>query len=155
MVEVPSGPISLWPPGSGARTLRAWTGAYGTQHGFTWPRTDRPGEFRETDAQAAFRHGLTAAAIYLETYRLHRNRGQSDDLADQWARATALGLGNLNELWSPNELPQHLKDFWNNYEGVLLGHEIARTEGADISNDRLAQIVAGEVKASIQAPVGE
>jgi hypothetical protein len=63
MVEMPSGLISLWPPGSGARTLRAWAGAYGTQYGFTRRRLDQPGSFHNSPEQDAFRHALAASAI--------------------------------------------------------------------------------------------
>jgi len=65
MVEVPSGPISLWPPGSGARILRAWAGAYGTQYGFTQPRSDQSEQFHDTPEQGTFRHAFVASAIYL------------------------------------------------------------------------------------------
>jgi hypothetical protein len=46
-------------------------------------------------------------------------------------------------------------DYWNNYEGVRLAREIASKEGPEITNDRLAQIVAGEINASMQAPIGK
>lgn len=155
MVEVPSGLISLWPPGSGARTLRAWAGAYGTQHGFTSPRLDEPEQFHNSPEQDAFRHAFVASAIYLENYNRNRMLGVPHDEADRRATATTLGLGNINEVMGPNPLAQHLKDYWNNYEGVALAREIATEHGADISNDDLAQIVAGEINRSIRSPIGK
>jgi hypothetical protein len=156
MVEVPSGFISLWPPGTGAKILRAWAGGYGTQYGFTRPRQGQSEGFEETQGQDAFRHAFVASAIYLEAYNTYKNiQGQPHDLADRRATAKALGLGNMNELWGTNPLARHLKDYWNNYEGVSLAREIAAQVGVDIPNDRLAQIVAGQINASIQAPIGK
>jgi hypothetical protein len=148
MAEAPS--ISLWPPGIGAGPLRTWAHGYATQYGFTSPTQ------RDPPAAQAFRHALVASATYLEAYNMYRNvRGLPAYAADQWATARTLGLGNLNEVLGPNPLPKHLMDFWNNYEGLLLAREVASKFGASISNDRLAQIVAGEISASIQAPLGK
>src|ERR1043166_4071314 len=155
MVEVPSGLISLWPPGSGAKVLRAWAGKYGTEHGFTRPHPDHAEEFADSPEQSAFRHAFVASAIYLENYNRNRKLGVPHDVADRRATATTLGLGNINEVMGPNPVAQHLKDYWNNYEGVVLAREIAAKHGADISNDDLAQIVAGEINRSIQSPIGK
>src|SRR5262249_49320721 len=155
MVEVPSGLISLWPPGSGAKILRAWAGAYGTQYGFPSPRLGESEQFHNTPQQDAFAHALVAPAIYLENYNRNRKLGVSHDVADRRATATTLGLGNINEVSGPNPLARHLKDYWNNYEGVSLARKIAAKHGADISNDDLAQIVAGEINTSIQSPIGK
>jgi hypothetical protein len=148
MAEVPS--VSLWPPGFGAEPLRRWARAYATQYGFTSPTQ------RDPPAEQAFRHALVASATYLEAYNIYRNvRGLPASAADRWATARTLGLGNINEVLGPNPLSKHLMDFWNNYEGVLLAREAASKFGASIPNDRLAQIVAGEINASIQAPLGK
>jgi len=148
MVDLPSGPISVWPPGSGARVLRSWARDYALQYGLTYrPEVDPP-------AAQAFRHALVASATYLEAYNVYRYR-YPPEVADRYATARTLQLGNLSELAGPNPVPKHLMDYWNNYEGVRLAREIAATEGPDITNDRLAQIVAGEINASIQAPFGK
>src|SRR5713226_7636292 len=110
MVELPSGPISLWPPATGARMLRRWARTYAAQYGFTSPGQNDPA------AEQAFRHALVASANYLEAYNTYRNiRGLPHDVADRRATAKALGLGNMNELWGPNALPKHLMDYWNNH----------------------------------------
>jgi hypothetical protein len=101
MVEVPSGPISLWPPASGAKILRAWAGKYGTQYGFTHPQPDQSEQFDDPQEQSAFRHAFVASAFYLETYDRLRKRGLSHDEADRRATARTLGLGNMNESESP------------------------------------------------------
>jgi hypothetical protein len=77
------------------------------------------------------------------------------DAADRFATAMTLQLGNLSELNGPNPVPKHLMDYWNNYEGVRVGREIAAREGSEITNDRLAEILAGEINASIRAPLGK
>jgi hypothetical protein len=150
MVEVPSGLISLWPwpPDSGATALRRWARGYSTQHGFVSKAEPDP------PAAQAFRHALVSSAIYLDAYRNFRLR-YGPEVADRLATSRTLQLGNLSELNGPNPVPKHLMDYWNNYEGVRLGREIASKEGPDVTNDRLAQIVAGEINASIQAPMGK
>jgi hypothetical protein len=150
MVDVPSGLISLWqwPPASGAMALRRWARGYTIQHGFASPAEQDP------PAAQAFRHALVASAIYLEAYKNFSLR-YGPKVADQLATGRTLQLGNLSELNGPNPVPKHLMDYWNNYEGVRLAREIVARQGPDISNDSLAQIVAGEINGSIQAPIGK
>jgi hypothetical protein len=148
MVEVPSGLISISPFGSGATALRRWAHGYATQYGFTSQAQQDP------PAAQAFRHALVASGIYLDAYKNYRLR-YGPNVADQLATARTLQLGNLSELYGPNPVSKHLMDYWNNFEGVRLAREIASREGPDITNDRLAQIVAGEINASIQAPFGK
>src|ERR1043166_1615229 len=109
---------------------------------------------RDPPAAQAFRHGLVASAIYLQAYS-HYRMIYPPDAADRFATAMTLQLGNLSELNGPNPVPKHLMDYWNNYEGVRVGREIAAREGSEITNDRLAEILAGEINASIRAPLGK
>jgi hypothetical protein len=159
MVDLPTSSTSFSPyhMATAGSVLRSWAGNHGATHGFTYYRGTERGldRYFNNDVQDAFRHNFVAAALYLDKYKGLTDRGVPHATADAIATRHVLRLGNLNEMFSPNELPNHLRDYHNNYEGVLAARDIVANMGADISNDELAKYIAIEVNASRAAPSGK
>ncbi|WP_136661863.1 hypothetical protein [Nitratireductor sp. XY-223] len=74
---------------------------------------------------------------------------------EEAAAAQTLAPGYLNEWFASNPLEQHLKDYWNNYEGILLAREAHEIFGDSITNDQFADFVAQHVWKSQSAPTGK
>lgn len=161
MVDVPNF-ISIIPFASGPTILRSWAGGYGSSFGFTQQTGIVNGiaTFANTSQQDAFRHAFVAAALYLEQYgRTPQIAGALGVSRDSVATTRALGFGFMNEAYASNPLQNHLKDLWNNFEGVNIAREIIHTYGSDlgpkITNEQLAAVVAGYVQESTAAGSGE
>lgn len=152
MVDVPA-LIDLTEWSSPQIRLRRWAGEYGAKNGLTKPigpdDEGRP-RFADTPEHDAFRHAFVAAAKYLSGHKgiMDDPFGRLPERADEIAASTTIRLGFLNEWYGSNPLEQHLQDYWNNYEGVLLGREALNELGPDVSNDDLAAYVAGKIKNS-------
>lgn len=152
MVDVPA-MIDLTEWSTPQIRLRRWAGEHGEKHGLTnFTENDGKGrpQYAETPEQNAFRHAFVAAAKYLENRAIadHDPFGGSAGREDEIAASNTIRLGFLNEWYGANSLGHHLQDYWNNYEGVTLGREVADQFGTDISNDDLAKYVAGKIKSS-------
>jgi hypothetical protein len=65
-----------------------------------------------------------------------------------------LSQGSFNEWFAPNPLAGHLKDYWNNYNGVLIGKSLVASGNASITNDGLAKVVTDQVNESLSGPIG-
>ena len=154
MIEIPgrTGVFSFSPFGSAPLVLRRWAGEYGAQFGFTSPRPDRPGAFWDNHNQDAFRHGLVTGGVYLEMRQVLGNQPNFRDNAsfiDESAARRALGLGAMNESYRPNEVLKALRDYHNNYEGVILAREFAALYGPNATNDQWADFVAAQVQSDL------
>ncbi|WP_136661712.1 hypothetical protein [Nitratireductor sp. XY-223] len=73
---------------------------------------------------------------------------------EEAAVTQTLAPGYLNEWFASNPLEQHLMDYWNNYEGILLAREAHEIFGDSITNDQFADYVAQHVWKSQSAPLG-
>lgn len=105
--------------------------------------------------QDAFRHNFVSAALYLDKYKTLTDRGIAHASADAMATRHVLRLGNFNEVSSTNSLRNHLRDYHNNYQGIVAARDIVANMGAEISNDDLANYIAIEVNASRAAAPGK
>ena len=150
MVDVPA-LIDLEDWNSPQIRLRRWAGEHGEKHGFTeYLKDDDQGrpEYKNTPEQDAFRHAFVAAAKYLAAYKaiMADPFGGSDELADRISASDTLALGYLNEWWAEHDLGGHLKDYWNNYEGIKLGRDAVNMLSIDASNEALAAFIADKIK---------
>jgi hypothetical protein len=136
MVDLPTSSVLFSPyyMAAGGSVLRSWAGGHGAKHGFTHKEGTEGGldQFHENDVQDAFRHNFVSAALYLDKYKTLTDRGIPHASADAIATRHVLRLGNYNEVSSRNLLGNHLRDYHNNYEGVLAARDIVANMGADI-----------------------
>jgi Ca2+-binding RTX toxin-like protein len=158
MVDLPSSFVLFSPTylTSGSTLLRSWAGSYGALYSFTSYLGTQSGldQFSNNPVQDAFRHTFVSAALYLDKYKALTDNGMSDSAADAIATRYVLRLGNLNEVYAPNPLTNHLKDYWNNFDGILDARDIVHNVGVGISNNELANYVAAKINASREAPLG-
>lgn len=142
------------PLASPPTVFRGWAGKYGAKRGLTaFLRHDRHGRptYRNNDFQDAFRHAFVFGAKYLDW--ISRPHLPAMD-TEEAAVIQTLQAGYLNEWFASNSLEQHLKDYWNNYEGILLAREAHKIYGDKITNDLFADFVAQHVWKSESAPLG-
>ncbi len=146
-------------PASPAVTYRAWAGRYGAARGLTKRlKSDTKGRprYKPSKEQDAFRHAFTFAARFLiesdEQMNVGGARGDREGVqptravADARAKGPALSFGFFNEWYASNPVNEHLKDYWNNYEGIAIAKEARNKYGDDITTDELADYVAEQVK---------
>ena len=142
------------PLASPPTVYRAWAGKYGAKRGLTvFLDNDRHGRptYDNNDAQDAFRHAFVFGARYLDW--ISRPHLPAMDTEEAVVTQT-LAPGYLNEWFASNPLEQHLKDYWNNYEGILMAREAYDIYGDSITNDLFADYVAKHVQQSESVPPG-
>jgi hypothetical protein len=137
---------------------RAWAGQYGVEQGLTtFRRYDVHGrpEYFDPPVQSAFRHVFVHAALYLDRYNREINLGASSEAAHSAAGNWAFFNGAANEFLAANERNQHLRDYWNNEEGIRLARSLIASGRQSVANAELATEAANMVRQSSEAPPGE
>lgn len=105
--------------------------------------------FENTPEQDAFRHAFVMGGLYLNQVQSPTGELLSGEEIDFVVSRTSINanllMGYLNEQFAENPLNQHLQDYWNNYEGVILAREAYRAYSGVISNEQWAAFVAEQI----------
>ncbi len=141
----------------GPTVYRSWAGAYAEQQGFTHSTGVENGitTYKDNILNDTFRHSFVSATLYVATYESYRNIGYSPDEADQYATYDTLFKGSFNEWFAENSRNSHLKDYWNNYDGVLVGRQAIVDVGTSVTNEEIASRVGARVYEALNQPVGQ